>query len=169
VTPRSLGVLIAAGVVVADQLIKSVVLRYYADTVDMPRSLGPLLDLTVRWNPGISFSFFVVNSAAGHILLLTFIMAATVLLISWLVRCRSILAGAGLGAIIGGALGNAIDRVLYGAVVDYLDLHAFGKHFFVFNFADAAINVGIALLILDVAWAWIQERGNQTVTPPGVE
>ena len=56
----------------------------------------------------------------------------------------------GLGLIIGGALGNAIDRLAHGAVVDYLDLHAFGRHFFVFNIADAAINVGVALLILDL-------------------
>ena len=54
------------------------------------------------------------------------------------------------GLIIGGALGNAIDRVVHGAVVDYLDLHAFGRHFFVFNLADAAINVGVAVLILDL-------------------
>ena len=47
-------------------------------------------------------------------------------------------------------MGNAIDRLAHGAVVDYLDLHAFGRHFFVFNIADAAINVGVALLILDL-------------------
>ena len=56
----------------------------------------------------------------------------------------------GLGLIIGGALGNAIDRLAHAAVVDYLDLHAFGRHFFVFNIADAAINVGVALLILEL-------------------
>ena len=60
------------------------------------------------------------------------------------------LPAAGLGLIIGGALGNAIDRLAHGAVIDYLDLHAFGRHFFVFNVADAAINVGVALLILDL-------------------
>jgi signal peptidase II len=52
--------------------------------------------------------------------------------------------------IVGGALGNAIDRLAHGAVIDYLDLHAFGRHFFVFNIADAAINIGVALLILDL-------------------
>ena len=57
---------------------------------------------------------------------------------------------AGLGLIIGGALGNAIDRLAHGAVVDYLDLHAFGRHFFVFNLADAAINIGVVLLIFDL-------------------
>ena len=56
----------------------------------------------------------------------------------------------GLGAIIGGAFGNAFDRVLHGAVVDYLDLHPFGQHLFVFNLADGAINVGVLLLLIDL-------------------
>ena len=73
----------------------------------------------------------------------------TALLGFWLWRARAPLVGLGLGAIIGGALGNGYDRLAYGAVVDFLDLHAFGRHFFVFNLADAAINVGVALLILD--------------------
>jgi lipoprotein signal peptidase len=55
----------------------------------------------------------------------------------------------GLGAIIGGAFGNAFDRLAYGAVVDFLDFHAFGRNFFVFNLADAAINIGVALLLLE--------------------
>ncbi len=62
------------------------------------------------------------------------------------------LAACGLGAIIGGALGNALDRLAHGAVVDFLDLHAFGRHFFVFNLADAAINVGVALLVIDLVF-----------------
>jgi signal peptidase II len=75
------------------------------------------------------------------------------LLAWWLFRSRSVLPAAGLGLIIGGALGNAVDRLAHGAVIDYLDLHAFGRHFFVFNVADAAINVGVALLILDLLFA----------------
>ena len=73
----------------------------------------------------------------------------TALLGLWLWRARAPLIGLGLGAIIGGALGNGYDRLAYGAVADFLDLHAFGRHFFVFNLADAAINVGVALLIFD--------------------
>ena len=78
---------------------------------------------------------------------------------------------AGFGAIIGGALGNALDRLTRGAVVDYLDLHALGRHFFVFNLADAAINVGVALLIVDLAfgsrrpaWAGIRAAGTDRQT-----
>jgi signal peptidase II len=77
-------------------------------------------------------------------------VAVTGLLTWWLFRCRSVLPAAGLGLIIGGAVGNAIDRLAHGAVVDYLDLHVLGRHFFVFNGADAAINLGVALLILDL-------------------
>src|SRR5262249_59162422 len=102
--------------------------------------LGPFLDLTLRWNRGISFSLFAGNSAAGQAALLGVTLAATGLLAWWLFRSRSALPAAGLGLIIGGALGNAIGRLAHGAVIDYLDLHAFGRHFFVFNVADAAIN-----------------------------
>ena len=112
--------------------------------------LTPFLDLTLRWNRGISFSLFARDSASGEAALLAVTLAATGLLAWWLARSRSALPAVGLGLIIGGALGNAIDRLAHGAVVDYLDLHAFGRHFFVFNVADAAINVGVVLLILDL-------------------
>ncbi len=80
------------------------------------------------------------------------ILLAIALLGWWLSNCPLHAAAAGLGAIIGGALGNLSDRVVHGAVVDYLDLHALGRHFFVFNLADAAINVGVALLVIDLAF-----------------
>jgi signal peptidase II len=68
--------------------------------------------------------------------------------------------------IIGGALGNAIDRLAHGAVIDYLDLHAFGRHFFVFNVADAAINVGVALLILDLLLGPRMTKSEGQGSPP---
>ena len=112
----------------------------------------PFLDLTLRWNPGISFSLFSQNTVEGRRLLLAFILAAIVLLSWWLARCRSTIAALGLGATLGGAVGNAIDRVAYGSVIDYLDFHIFGRHFFVFNLADAAINIGVGLLLFDLAF-----------------
>jgi lipoprotein signal peptidase len=93
-------------------------------------------------------------------------LAVTGLLILWLIRSGSALPAVGLGLIIGGALGNAIDRVAHGAVVDYLDLHAFGRHFFVFNVADAAINIGVALLILDILLAPGAPKGSKSRSPP---
>jgi signal peptidase II len=71
------------------------------------------------------------------------------LLAGWLWRVNGRLAGLALGAIVGGALGNGHDRFAYNAVVDFLDFHAFGYHFYVFNVADSAITLGVALLLYD--------------------
>ena len=147
---RVLGLRIALAVLAADQLVKFAVLALAHGTASAPEPLAPLLDLSLRFNRGVSFNLFTQRSGIGEAALLAFTLPATGLLGAWLWRSRSALTAAGLGAIIGGALGNAVDRVLHGAVVDYLDLNAFGRHFFVFNLADAAINVGVAILILDL-------------------
>ena len=151
--PPALGGVVALAVVLVDQIVKAGVLSYSAQSDVDPRPLTPFLDLVLRWNRGISFSLLARDSALGQIALVALTLAVTGLLTVWLFRSRSALPAVGLGSIIGGALGNAIDRVAHGAVVDYLDLHAFGRHFFVFNVADAAINVGVALLILDLLLA----------------
>jgi signal peptidase II len=151
VTPRALGFLVALAVLAADQAAKLAVLgRLDAGTDATP--VAPFLDLVLRWNRGISFSLFSQETEAGRVALLALTLGAIALLGWWLASSRSIVAACGLGAIIGGALGNALDRLAHGAVVDYLDLHALGRHFFVFNLADAAINVGVALLIVDLAF-----------------
>ena len=151
--PPAVGGVVALAVVLVDQIVKAGVLAYFAGSDVEPAPLTPFLDLALRWNRGISFSLFVRDSALGQIALVVLTLAVTGVLILWLFRSRSALPAVGLGLIIGGALGNAIDRVAHGAVVEYLDLHAFGRHFFVFNAADAAINIGVALLILDLLLA----------------
>ena len=148
--PPLLGGVVALIVVVLDQIAKIAVLSRSGALEAGSEPLTPFLDLTLRLNRGISFSLFARDSASAEAALLALTLAATALLAWWLSRSRSGLPAVGLGLIIGGALGNAIDRIVHGAVVDYLDLHAFGRHFFVFNLADAAINVGVALLILDL-------------------
>ena len=149
---RTLGLAIALAIFAADQAVKAAILSVYGGSATDSAPLMPFLDLALRWNRGISFSLFTQDSPAGRMILLAVTLAATALLGWWLWRCRTKLLAAGLGAIIGGALGNAVDRLTHGAVVDYLDLHAYGRHFFVFNLADAAINVGVALLVLDLAF-----------------
>jgi signal peptidase II len=148
--PPLLGGIVASVVVLVDQIAKIGILSRSDRLAVDSTPLTPFLDLTLRWNRGISFSFFDRESASAQAILLSVTFAAIVLLGWWLLRSRSALPAAGLGLIIGGALGNAIDRIAHGAVVDYLDLHAFGRHFFVFNVADAAINIGVALLIFDL-------------------
>ena len=163
-SPWRLGALIAIAVLAADQLAKALVLHYFGETGWAPLPLGPLINLTLHWNRGISFSFFSMTSANGQIILVLFAVIATIFLMWWLARCRSPVAAIGLGAIIGGALGNVADRLFRGAVVDFLDLHMLGWHLFVFNLADAAINCGVVLLVLDVI-AGGGEARNRTVTP----
>ena len=146
---RTLGALAVVAVVALDRAAKALVLADFDATAAAPRPLTPFLNLALRWNRGISFSLFVQDSAVGRWLLLALTLVITALIAVWLWRARALLVGLGLGLIVGGAIGNGYDRLVYGAVVDFLDLHAFGRHFFVFNLADAAINVGVALLLLD--------------------
>lgn len=147
--PRWLGGFVALIVFAADQSAKIAMLARSAGSARQSTPLAPFLDLALRWNRGISFSLLVQDSTAGRMALLGLTVAAIALLALWLWNSRTICAAAGLGAIIGGALGNAFDRLTHGAVVDYLDLHPFGQHLFVFNLADAAINVGVLLLAID--------------------
>ncbi len=166
-TPRVFGAVVALTVVAADQAAKLAALAGLEGAPE-PTPAGPFLDLVLRWNRGISFSLFTQDTSAGRAVLLAVTLAAIALLGWWLAGSRSYLSAGGLGAIIGGALGNALDRLTHGAVVDYLDLHLFDRHFFVFNLADAAINAGVALLIVDMAFGPRAAR-RSAATPPGVE
>jgi signal peptidase II len=76
-------------------------------------------------------------------------LVAVVALSWWLMKAERPILGAGLGLVIGGALGNVIDRILYGAVADFFHFYAFGHDWYVFNVADAAITVGVVVLLLD--------------------
>jgi signal peptidase II len=166
VKPPLLGGVVALIVVCVDQIAKIAILSRSDQLAADSEPLTPFLDLTLRWNRGISFSLFARGSGSGETALLALTLAATGLLAWWLFRSRSALPATGLGLIIGGALGNAIDRIVHGAVVDYLDLHAFGRHFFVFNLADAAINIGVALLVLDLLPIWDAPNSRNHGKPP---
>jgi lipoprotein signal peptidase len=149
VKARALGGLVALAILAIDQASKAWLLYglKMADHERMP--VTPFLDFTLWWNPGISFSLFPQETATGRWILLSLTLAAICLLGVWLWRVGTKLAGAALGAIIGGALGNGYDRFVHNAVVDFLDFHAFGYHFYVFNVADSAITLGVVLLLCD--------------------
>jgi signal peptidase II len=155
---RILGGIAMVAVFALDQASKFAILHGFGAPGQPPRYLTPFLDLALEWNRGISFSLFPQDTSVGIWLLLGFTLVATALLSVWLWFARAPLVGLGLGAIIGGALGNGCDRLAYGAVVDFLDLHAFGRNFFVFNIADAAINIGVALLIFDALFGRSAEQ-----------
>ena len=130
-------------------------------------ALAPFLDLALRWNRGISFSLFTQDSDLGAIAPLGLTLAATALLGRWLWRCRSRWPRRASARSSAGRSAMRSTASLHGAVVDYLDLHAFGRHFFVFNLADAAINVGVALLVLDlVLGSRTPDRREEPISPP---
>ncbi len=113
----------------------------------------PFFDLILAWNTGISYGWFSDSGPTGQFLLIGFKIVAVIALAVWMVRANTRLATIALGLIIGGAIGNAIDRFAYGAVVDFALLHAEigGKtyNWYVFNVADVAIVAGVAALLYD--------------------
>jgi signal peptidase II len=149
---RALGLMAAALALTADQASKLYVTRGFESGALEAGPFLPFVDLALRANKGISFSLFRQDGALGAALLTLFSLAVVAYLGVWLWRTPLRATSVGLGLIIGGALGNAGDRFAHGAVVDFLDLHAFGRHFFVFNVADAAISAGVALLIGEELW-----------------
>ncbi len=107
--------------------------------------LIPLFDLILTWNTGISYGWLQQEGPFGQWALLALKTIAVILLWLWLARAHSRLTALSLGLIIGGAIGNAIDRIAYGAVADFIFLH----HWYVFNLADVAIVAGVAGLLYD--------------------
>ena len=140
---------VAAVAVALDQLSKYWVLDVLHLADRSPIHLLPIFQLTLVWNPGVSFGLMRADSPAGRWLLVTFALAIVIALAVWARRMTRPLLAVAVGLMLGGALGNnLIDRVRFGAVADFLDFHAL---FFpwVFNVADSAISVGVALLLLD--------------------
>ena len=115
--------------------------------------LTPFLDFVLTWNTGISYGLFPQESDLGRYVLLALKLAAVVLLWVWLARAELRLTAVALGLIIGGALGNAIDRLAYGAVVDFVLFHittdTLKFTWYVFNLADAAIVAGVIGLLYE--------------------
>ena len=148
-SPRWLGIALAPIALAVDQASKYLIAHGIEDGVLRAGPLLPGLDLALRFNRGVSFSLLTQDGALGAALLTSFSLGVVAVLTIWLWRTPSKLNAAGLGLVIGGALGNAVDRTLYGAVIDFLDLNAFGRHLFVFNVADAAISAGVAMMILE--------------------
>jgi lipoprotein signal peptidase len=113
-------------------------------------ALGPVgLDLTMVWNRGVTFGLLSGEGAWNHILLALVALAVAGFLLRWLARAETALVAYALGAVIGGAIGNVIDRLRFGAVVDFVDVHAWGWNWYVFNIADAAIVCGVIALLAD--------------------
>jgi signal peptidase II len=144
-----LGLGIAALVLLADQLHKAWMLYVYDIGARGTVTLTPFFDLVLVWNQGVSYGLLAQRTELGRWGLIVFAFAAAIALIVWLARITSPLAAAAVGLIIGGAVGNAVDRIVYGAVADFFSLHAFGFEWYVFNIADTAIVAGVVGLLYE--------------------
>ena len=142
------GLVIAALVILFDQVTKWIALSG-VDFGAHPISVTSFFNLVLVWNRGVSFGMFNDAGAAGPWILSGLAIAVVLGLLYWLRQTETWLTVTALGLVIGGALGNVIDRFRFGAVIDFLDFHLAGYHWPAFNVADAAICVGAVLLLLD--------------------
>ena len=147
------GLTLAAVILVADQASK----WFMLEVLRLPEvrhipllALGPFgFDLTMVWNRGVTFGLLTGFGAGGAFLLAAVALAVVAALGIWLRRAESPVVAVALGAIAGGAVGNVVDRLRFGAVVDFIDAHIGNLHWYVFNVADAAIVCGVVALVID--------------------
>ncbi len=154
-----IGGLVASVILVADQISKQVVVEKMMDSP--PIEVLPFLNLVMAWNRGISFGMFNTDGAWNAILLSGLSLIIVCGLVVWLRKVQSLRMAVGLGAIIGGALGNVVDRARWRAVADFIDVHAFGYHWPAFNVADSAISIGAVILILDALFSHREQAINR--------
>jgi signal peptidase II len=143
-----LGLRVALAIVIVDQLSKWWIVSH----VMVPPKIIAVFtsfNLVMGWNRGVSFGMFDSTSPMHQWLLIGLAIVVVVVLLVWLKRAESRLIALSLGLIIGGALGNVIDRIHYGAVADFLDFYIADYHWPAFNAADAGITVGAVILVLD--------------------
>lgn len=162
------GFILIIALIVADQLSKWYILEYMLKLDIQPDSMPldligwyaepamrlpftaihvlPFMNLVMVWNDGISFGML---DGFGPWPLIIVAVAICGVFLTWMMRASARLPAIASAMIVGGALGNVIDRLRFGAVADFLDFHAFGYHYPAFNLADSCITVGIALLLFD--------------------
>jgi signal peptidase II len=146
---QRIGFAIAGGLIVLDQLTKWI-MRDIVDLAARGRiEILPFFDFTLVWNQGVSFGLFGAGSLTGRIALVVFSLVISGFVAHWLWTTQRLRPAIALGLILGGALGNVIDRIYFGRVFDFLDFSGLGFPW-IFNVADSAISIGVALLVVDV-------------------
>ena len=154
VRARVLGFGIAIAAVAADQAHKAYMLGPFGIETRGRVPLMPYLDLVMVWNRGVSYGLLTQNGDVGRWILIAVGLFGAALFSVWLWTANRVLTAISLGFIVGGALSNVIDRLLYGAVADFFLFHVGAWEWYVFNLADAWIVAGVAGMLL----AWATER-----------
>jgi signal peptidase II len=149
VLPQRRGPLVLAALILAaDQATKWWIVNH---VMAPPRviEVTPFFNIVMVWNEGVTFGLLGMGGETMRWLLTALSLAIVGVLLVWLGRTPRTLSGLAIGAVIGGALGNVVDRVLLGKVADFLDFHLAGWHWPAFNLADSAIVCGVALIVFD--------------------
>lgn len=139
---------LAALILAADQAIKWWIVN---QVMAPPRviEVTSFFNIVMVWNRGVTFGLLGMGGEVMRWILTALSLAIVAVLLVWLGRTHRPLSGFAIGAVIGGALGNVVDRVLLGKVADFLDFHLMGWHWPAFNLADSAIVCGVALIVVD--------------------
>lgn len=156
-----LGLLLAAITLAVDQFHKWWMIEVFRIGERGRVEITPFFDLIMVWNKGVSYGLLKQDSDAGRWALIAFALILVVILAVWLSRMSERSEALAIGLIIGGALGNVIDRVNYGAVADFFRFHAGGVSWYVFNIADVAIVAGVAALLYASLKSSHKNAGNQ--------
>lgn len=160
---------LALAVIIFDQITKVMVLNAIGiepvsairDGTHIAQVFPPVLNFTYVLNTGVSFGLF--GGGAGRWILSVFSIVVAIALAIWALRSHRLLLLSAIGLIMGGAIGNAIDRIRFGGVVDFIDFSGTGLFPWIFNIADSGITVGVVLLILD---SFLSERRSPVGAAP---
>lgn len=154
-------ILLSLFIIIADQISKiwMMMLLFKDDLTAFNRiEVLPFFNLVTVWNKGVSFGMFSNDTDIGPYFLVALSLVIVVGFAFWLFRTKSLVNHIGIGLVIGGAIGNVIDRIRFGAVFDFLDFHVAGYHWPAFNLADSAICVGVFILMI---YAFLFEKNLQ--------
>jgi signal peptidase II len=144
-----LGALVALLGFAADRLHKWWMLDIYGIAGRGRVEVTSFFDLVLAWNKGVSYGLFQAESMGGRFVLIMFALGVVFGLGIWLARSSHWLIAVAIGLIVGGALGNVFDRLVYGAVADFFSFHAFGFYWYIFNVADVWIVMGVVLIAVE--------------------
>jgi signal peptidase II len=154
------GLCMALGVFLLDQLTKREILAVFEAHDSGQIVITSFFNLTMVWNRGVSFGLFSAHDMPYVLIALA--LGLVGILLVWLLRAPTKMLALALGAVIGGALGNVVDRARYGAVFDFLDVHVMGYHWPAFNIADSAIVIGVVVLCIDSMFMEPKRRNKES-------
>lgn len=143
------GLIVAALILLLDQVSKLVLVDFMVARDGIPLNVTPFFDLVMVWNTGVSFGMFSGGPEETRLILFALNIIVAIALVFWLRKSVNWTERYGIALVIGGALGNAIDRIHYGAVADFFSLYVNTWHWPAFNVADIAISVGVGILLFD--------------------